>query len=283
MSRTLRAFGVLFLVLAPATTAPLVAGEPVFRSYEGTQRILVDEPMQASSFPDIALAFATPAYSTDGGLVNFLDCRAVSKRDGRVARGVSIRLDPEIIALDDGEVVRDLPAKTRTLGPFGLWSFALPDVSDLFPGEELPSLGIVVEGDVSGGVNIDELRLTCAGKNRRRCATDGNTICSGGNGRFQVTTTWNNGFQSGEGGVFRRTGLGGEFFFFSESFPELLVKVLNGCQDNGHFWVFYSSTTSVGWELTVTDTQSGETQQYTNPLGNAAPAITDTAAFATCP
>ncbi len=35
--------------------------------------------------------------------------------------------------------------------------------------------------------------------------------------------------------------------------------------------------------MTVTDTRSGETKAYSNFLGQAAPAITDTSAFATCP
>ena len=195
MSRVLRSFCVLLLILAPAMSAPLVAGEPVFRSYEGTQRILMDQPMQASTFPPISLAFATPAYSTEGDLFNFLDCRAVIKRDGRVTKGVRISLDPQIIDLDGGDLIRDLPTKTRTLNPFGLWSFALPDVSDQYPDEEVPSLGVIVQGDVSGNVNADELRLTCAGKNRRRCTPDENTICSGGNGRFQWQASWNNGFR----------------------------------------------------------------------------------------
>ena len=35
--------------------------------------------------------------------------------------------------------------------------------------------------------------------------------------------------------------------------------------------------------LTVTDTETGQTRSYDNPLGNCAPAVTDTSAFATCP
>jgi len=35
--------------------------------------------------------------------------------------------------------------------------------------------------------------------------------------------------------------------------------------------------------VTVTDTQSGAVRAYDNPLGRSAPALVDTAAFATCP
>ena len=37
------------------------------------------------------------------------------------------------------------------------------------------------------------------------------------------------------------------------------------------------------YTLTVTDTETGDVVQYTNPLGVDADAITDTDAFATCP
>ncbi len=37
------------------------------------------------------------------------------------------------------------------------------------------------------------------------------------------------------------------------------------------------------YELTVTDTLAGASMSYSNPLGQPADAITDTAAFATCP
>lgn len=75
----------------------------------------------------------------------------------------------------------------------------------------------------------------------------------------------------------------GLFWFFSASNWELLVKVLDGCSLNGHFWVFSAATTNVEYTLRVTDTRTGEVKVYLNPLGVAADAITDTGAFATCP
>jgi hypothetical protein len=61
------------------------------------------------------------------------------------------------------------------------------------------------------------------------------------------------------------------------------VKVLNGCAFNDHFWVFSAAATNVEHELTVTDTATGATKTYQNHLGQAAPAVTDPSAFATCP
>lgn len=75
----------------------------------------------------------------------------------------------------------------------------------------------------------------------------------------------------------------GLFWFFSADNWELLVKVLDGCLVNGHHWVFAAATTNVEYTLKVTDTLSGSFQVYFNPPGNAADAIIDTAAFATCP
>lgn len=61
------------------------------------------------------------------------------------------------------------------------------------------------------------------------------------------------------------------------------LQLLNSCNNNDHFWVFASATTSVEYDLTVTDTATGTSRVYSNDLGQPAQAITDTSAFATCP
>jgi hypothetical protein len=75
----------------------------------------------------------------------------------------------------------------------------------------------------------------------------------------------------------------GLFFFFDEDNWEMLVKILDGCPINNNYWVFAAATTNVEYTLSVTDTDTGAVKTYFNPLGNAAAAITDTTAFATCP
>ncbi|MEM7588106.1 MAG: YCF48-related protein, partial [Acidobacteriota bacterium] len=70
--------------------------------------------------------------------------------------------------------------------------------------------------------------------------------------------------------------------FFSPDNWELLAKVLDGRAINGHFWVFLSAATNVELTTTVTDTSCGVTRTYVNPLGEAAPAVTDTTAFPGC-
>ena len=78
----------------------------------------------------------------------------------------------------------------------------------------------------------------------------------------------------------------GDFFFFSSDNMEFLIKVLdgvNGTNAFGNFWVFDAATTNVEYTLRVTDTATGATKTYGDPLGSSFPAITDTQAFATCP
>ncbi len=105
-----------------------------------------------------------------------------------------------------------------------------------------------------------------------------------GSDRFKVEVEWTNfDGQRGNGLAFPRTDQSGTLFFFDPDNTEMLLKVIDGCDFNGHFWVFASATTDVEYNLTVTDTQSGQSRVYDNPLGSPAPAIVDTRAFATCP
>ncbi len=75
----------------------------------------------------------------------------------------------------------------------------------------------------------------------------------------------------------------GLFYFFNPDNVQFLLKALDGCRFNDHFWVFAAATTSVEYTVTVTDTQSGRSRVYDNPLGRPSPAVVDTQAFATCP
>ena len=104
-------------------------------------------------------------------------------------------------------------------------------------------------------------------------------------GRFQVDVEWRT--PSGSRGRGRAVPAGtddsGLLWFFQYDNWEMLIKVLDGCDINSHFWVFAAATTNVEYTLTVTDTATSSISEYFNPLGNLAAAITDTSAFATCP
>lgn len=117
------------------------------------------------------------------------------------------------------------------------------------------------------------------------CTPDANTLCLNG-GRFEVRVQWTD-FQgnTGPGNVVSGASSpdSGLMWFFGPDNWELLIKVLNGCGVNGHYWVFGAASTNVAYTIQVTDTQTGQIATYTNPLGTASPAITDTGAFAACP
>ncbi len=103
-------------------------------------------------------------------------------------------------------------------------------------------------------------------------------------GRFEITMGWHT--ASGASGTARRvssTDDSGLLWFFEADNWEAMVKVLDGCGINEHFWVFAATSTNVGYTLTVEDLLTGERKTYTNPPGESAAAITDTEALATCP
>ncbi len=101
--------------------------------------------------------------------------------------------------------------------------------------------------------------------------------------RFQVQAVWSDGVNFGDGRPVENGPDSAAFFFFSPDNWEMLLKVLDGCAENNHFWVFFAATTDVEFTVTVTDTQEDVVKQYTNALGHPADAVVDTTAFATCP
>lgn len=72
------------------------------------------------------------------------------------------------------------------------------------------------------------------------------------------------------------------FWFFSPDNTEVVLKVLDGCGVNDRFWVFASAATDLEFTITVTDLVTSEERTYESPGGQAATAINDTDAFATC-
>ncbi|MDA8018599.1 MAG: GDSL-type esterase/lipase family protein [Thermoanaerobaculia bacterium] len=111
------------------------------------------------------------------------------------------------------------------------------------------------------------------------CVPDVDTLCLAAEDRFSVEVSWTD-FEG-------RTGFGravshsddtGFFWFFGPDNFELMIKILDGRGFNDHFWVFYGSLSSVGFEITVTDHETGRRRVYSNPVGEMA-SHGDTAAF----
>jgi hypothetical protein len=121
------------------------------------------------------------------------------------------------------------------------------------------------------------------------CTPSATTLCLDdqvGDRRFKAEVAYSTvlgGGSAGDGQAISLSSLGvrrgGLFWFFSADNPEMLVKVLNGCPINGHYWVFYSAGTNVGFSLRVTDTQTGLVFDSSNPDRRLAPPIASTTAI----
>ncbi len=115
------------------------------------------------------------------------------------------------------------------------------------------------------------------------CVADSHTLCLHG-GRFRASASWWTASGSGAASVAPRSADdSGLFWFFQADNWELLVKVVDGCALNQHFWVFFAATSDVQYAVAVSDTQTGATQVYFHPPGSVADPTADTGALAVCP
>lgn len=118
------------------------------------------------------------------------------------------------------------------------------------------------------------------------CTPSATVLCLGPGGRFQVSATWRD-FQGqvGSATAVALDPLGegleasGLMWFFTRDNMEILVKVLDACGVNGHRWVFFSAATSVEYTVRVLDTETAVLRTYSDTLGQASPATTDSEAF----
>ena len=112
------------------------------------------------------------------------------------------------------------------------------------------------------------------------------TLCLDRN-RFQTEVAWEDDLgRQTPAFTTKITDTVGDFSFLNlvDGFPnELVVNVVDRCAVNSMFWVFVGGVTNIEYDLTMTDTASGESRSYTNPLGELAEPVQDTTAFATCP
>jgi hypothetical protein len=114
------------------------------------------------------------------------------------------------------------------------------------------------------------------------CVPDGTTLCLE-QGRFRARARWR-AFSGAEGDA-STLPFGddsGLFWFFAEDNVELSVKVLDGCEANGHYWVYASGLTNLAIDLEVEDTVTGQLWSERTELGEAFPSRLDSSAFALC-
>ena len=110
------------------------------------------------------------------------------------------------------------------------------------------------------------------------CTPSPTTLCLNDH-RFRVDASWRD-FEgrTGVGQAGALTSDTGTFWFFDDANTELIVKVLDARNVNGHFWVFYGALSNVEFDITVTDTTTGDSRTFHNEAGNFA-SVGDTEAF----
>ena len=129
---------------------------------------------------------------------------------------------------------------------------------------------------------LDAVGMTAAdriGSAGSACAADDANLCLSGS-RFKVRADWEAGGRSGAATAIPRTTDTGMFWFFSPDNVELVVKVLDGCRENGYRWVLMGGLTDVGVEVAVTDSESGKARMYRNLEGFPFASMFDVTAFA---
>lgn len=144
---------------------------------------------------------------------------------------------------------------------------------------------------ISNGLSV-AVAIADNTQSANNCTPSSQTLCISdqpGDRRFQLTSSFatvEGGGLSGNAGAVDLSSVGitdgGVFWFFSASNPEMLIKVLNGCSLNNHFWVFFSALTNVGFHVTVKDTKTNHTVTYANPDQTTAAPVQDTSALP-CP
>jgi hypothetical protein len=177
----------------------------------------------------------------------------------------------------------------QTSGNSGGWTQRTIDFTNVptlgdITGDSSVWIAFIFESDTSNvaeGAYIDDVLITKAGSG---CTQSSTTMCLQNN-RFEVGIDYR--FNDGTTGLAQRATSGtadsGLFYYTNPDNWEFLIKVLNGCTLNNHYWVFFAATTNQEFTVTVRDTQTGSIRTYFNPLGQPADAVTDTNAFATCP
>lgn len=148
-----------------------------------------------------------------------------------------------------------------------------PDAASSAPAD-LTLVGDLLYFSADDGATGRELWALPLGALPEPCAPGDTQLCLGG-GRFRIEVEWTD--FAGNSGHGHASALAtspdtGFFWFFDDAIVELIVKVIDGRDLNGHFWVYYGALSNVAYTITVTDTATNETKIYRNPSGTFASA-----------
>jgi hypothetical protein len=143
---------------------------------------------------------------------------------------------------------------------------------------DLPSPNDVLLGNAIAWLAGESTSGFCTPNETRLCL-DG----APGDGRFSVTVDFETVLGGGFSGAALATPLaglgarqGGLFTFFDEANPEMVLKILDGCIVNDHYWLYASAGTSVGMTITIVDNLlGGDPKVYVNPDLTPAPPLQD--------
>ena len=211
------------------------------------------------------------ALAAEQTTIEFPVTFATSPRIAADGSGVALVVST---ATGGGLAAQLIGANDTLLGP--VFELAPPDPNDLIN----PAVTANVAGDFlvswSGGSEISPSPFipifgdyeAFTQRLRRFCVDGDRVLCLGEGGRFEAQVDWRvPPFSDGSGTSFPLTSDTGTFHFFRPDNLELVVKIVDGRQVNGHFWVFWGSLTDVEFELVVTDRLSGDTFEVLNPDG----------------
>jgi hypothetical protein len=130
-----------------------------------------------------------------------------------------------------------------------------------------------------------EAHLSFGGASACSLGTTTLEVSGGLLGRFGVDITWRTADRSGTGELMS---FGEElaiaeqsafYWFFNPQNLEVAVKMVDGCEVNGHRWLFVSGFTDQAYDVAVTDLFTGAQMVVSNPLGQLAEVHADTGAF----
>lgn len=185
-----------------------------------------------------------------------------------------------------GEDYEDTPGfLTWADGECGIQSFVVPLIDD-DEAENLESFTASLTAPTGGAVlgvpDVASIVIVDDDGAEGNCLPDDETLCLR-SGRFEVVGTWEN-FDGSVGpfNVIPVSDDSGLISFVDPSNFDMLVKVLDGCADNDHYWVSFATASNLGFLMEVTDLDAVLTRVYENPLGTVPPATTDMTAFETC-
>src|SRR5215213_6707880 len=107
---------------------------------------------------------------------------------------------------------------------------------------------------------------------------DSNAVCLDG-GRFEASVEWHRPSADGTRRMMPEAPRTGLFSSSRSADPQLLVNMLDGCNVNGHHWLYVAAVTDVEHTVKVRDALTGRTWVYFNPAGSVPAPVRDVEAF----